>query len=284
MFVLACIFVVQIGVLFYLRHAPSNALPEDWAAFQAKADSVIAALNASSADTSGLFGPPENKGFRFHGSGRKDSLFAFDPNSLSLEGWKLLGLSAGQANAIIRYREKGVRFRVKQDLRKIKVIRPEKLEALIPYVNLPDSHRADRLIKKYDAPLKIDIASADSSAFEKLRGIGPAMAGRIVRYRERLGGFVSPEQLKEVWGMDDTLYNLLLDQAGFERSIPFRRIRLNSSPEDSIRMHPYVGYKIARQISAYRSQHPFTAINELRSLPLVTDEIYRKLAPYLELP
>ena len=47
----------------------------------------------------------------------------------------------------------------------------------------------------------VDLNRADSLELLKVSGIGPYYAGKIVEYRERLGGFVSINQLTELWKM-----------------------------------------------------------------------------------
>ena len=48
---------------------------------------------------------------------------------------------------------------------------------------------------------KIDLNRADARALEGERGIGPALAGRIIAYRERQGGFKDVEELKKIKGI-----------------------------------------------------------------------------------
>ncbi len=55
-------------------------------------------------------------------------------------------------------------------------------------------------------PLMIEINTADSAQLTKLYGIGPSFAVRILKYRRLLGGFFSPTQLLEVFGMDSIRY------------------------------------------------------------------------------
>ena len=54
-------------------------------------------------------------------------------------------------------------------------------------------------------PLTVELNGADTTTLQLLHGIGPVFARRIVRYRERLGGFTSTEQLLEVYGFTPQL-------------------------------------------------------------------------------
>ena len=117
-----------------------------------------------------------------------------------------------------------------------------------------------------------------------LNGIGPAFASRIIRYREKLGGFYSKDQLKEVYGITDSLYQNLIPFIDIENNIPFRFIHLNTDTFGNLSSHPYIRGKIASLICNYRKQHKsFTSIEELKQLPLITEENFLKLAPYLKL-
>lgn len=91
------------------------------------------------------------------------------------------------------------------------------------------------------------------------------------------------DQVREVYGVDDSVWTVLLPQVHLLSGGVRQYLTLNSMPEDSLRMHPYVGSKMARQICTYRKQHSFRSVDELQSLPLVTGEIYRKIVPYLKL-
>lgn len=53
----------------------------------------------------------------------------------------------------------------------------------------------------------IDINTASASEFEKLDGIGAAIAQRIVAYRTANGPFTTIEELRKITGINDTVYN-----------------------------------------------------------------------------
>src|SRR3569833_3197280 len=69
-----------------------------------------------------------------------------------------------------------------------------------------DKGNAVTVYKKAASNVVIELNSADSAKLTELKGIGPSFARRIINYRNRLGGFINKEQLKEVYGMDDDRY------------------------------------------------------------------------------
>lgn len=209
----------------------------------------------------------------------------FDPNLLQASDWIKFGLSERQSQSIANYLAKGGKFRVKSDLKKIYGMRMEIYSRLESHILLPDSLEKPKHENTRQDPKSksLDINQADSVQLEKLRGVGFTLASRIIKYRNKLGGFVSIDQLKEVWGLNDTLYRLISTQISVQNRFPLRQVDINLDVPETMSQHPYVGKKLAGLIANYRSQHgPFKSIDEIRNLPLLTDEMFRKLAPYLK--
>lgn len=220
-------------------------------------------------------------------SGRyQRTLFPFDPNTLDEAGWQRLGLSPRQAASVVRYRAHGGRFRRKSDLAKVRGIGPERAPQFYPFVLLPDSlppAGKPSGIPPRGRQLAVELNGADSVMLEALPGIGPGLAGRIIRYRERLGGFVSVEQVREVWGVDDSLYRFITRRLSVDSTRLVRTLRLNSDSLPVFGRHPYVGWKTGRVLINYRKQHgPFQSPEDVRKTGLIPEDILRKLAPYLE--
>jgi competence protein ComEA len=125
--------------------------------------------------------------------------------------------------------------------------------------------------------------SADSLELESVRGIGPAFASRIIRFRKRLGGFHRKEQLLEIYGMDSVKYDQLKDLIKVNAGL-INQINLNTFTFDEIRRHPYLTYKQMNAIIQYRSQHgSFKSIDDLMKIAMLNEEIIRKIEPYIVL-
>ena len=58
----------------------------------------------------------------------------------------------------------------------------------------------------------VNINTADEKELDKLPGIGPAMAKRIVEYRMENGAFQAPEEIKRVKGIGDAKYEKMKDK------------------------------------------------------------------------
>ena len=108
----------------------------------------------------------------------------------------------------------------------------------------------ERLEPFIDIP-KVELNTADSSALVSLRGIGPFYARKIIEYREQLGGYYSPEQLLEVYGMDEERFAPLRDRIKADSTL-IRPLPLWELSEDSLARHPYVGRSTARSIIRYK--------------------------------
>lgn len=224
----------------------------------------------------------------------KPDYFEFDPNGLSDQRWLQLGLSVKQIRVIRNYELKGGRFFKKEDLKRIYSISPEQYKLLEPFVriskttslkvakNFKTKYKPAGITNSNMAPI-IELNSADSIELESVRGIGPAFASRIIRFRKRLGGFYRKEQLLEVYGMDSVKYDQLKDLIKVNAGL-MNKINLNTFTFDEIRRHPYLTYKQMNAIIQYRSQHgSFKSIDDLMKIAILNDEIIRKIEPYIVL-
>lgn len=219
------------------------------------------------------------------------NLVAFDPNTHSEAGWLSFGLPAKTVGTIMKFRQKGGRFRAPEDLRRIYGLHPDQAEQLIPYVQIPES--ASAATNKFPAkspssfspsPSTLpDINQADSTAWEALPGIGPKLATRIIKFREALGGFYQVSQVAEVFGLPDSVYQRIRPRLTCQ---PGQQIRLslNEAGIEELSRHPYIRRSLASQIIAFRNLHgPFSDLQHLLQLHAMNDSILKRMLPYLRL-
>jgi competence ComEA-like helix-hairpin-helix protein len=128
----------------------------------------------------------------------------------------------------------------------------------------------------------IELNSADTFELQRLRGIGPAFARRIVKYRERLGGFTDKSQLLEIWGMDSLKYNAIKEHLAVNPD-SVHPINLNMVTFKELLAHPYFPFEITKAIMLYRKDHKrFISAGELKNIKVISDSAYRKMRVYVK--
>jgi DNA uptake protein ComE-like DNA-binding protein len=206
-------------------------------------------------------------------------MFPFDPNNLTTDQWKQLGLSERQAAVIEHYETKGGRFYNKEDVKKIYAVTPADYKRLGPYINIPQENYISKKAKPGEI---IELNSADSAKLTELQGIGPSFAVRIIRYRNRLGGFYNKEQLKEIFGVDSLKYAGIKGQVSVDAGL-VKKININKISFNQLRIFPYLGYNQVNAIIQYRVQHGnYNSIADMKNIVLLDNGILSKIEPYLK--
>jgi DNA uptake protein ComE-like DNA-binding protein len=167
---------------------------------------------------------------------RRYESFRFNPNTATIEDLKRLGFTQKQAEAIDHYRQKGGRFRRKEDFAKSFVVADSVFRRLEAFIDIP----------------QIDLNRADSAAFDTLPGIGGYVAAKMVSYREQLGGYSYPEQLMDLWHFDQEKYDGLKDLITLTPPEPYP---LWTLPEEELKKHPYIR-DAAHGVVLFREHHP----------------------------
>lgn len=216
--------------------------------------------------------------------------FPFNPNELTLDEGKRLGLSDYQTRMIHNYVAKGGRFYFKEDFAKIYAINEQDFKRLSPYINLEGRNNLESIAKpsisepvftKPASQLLIELNATDSLELQELRGIGPVFASRIIRFRDLIGGFYASSQLLEVYGMDEERYGNM--QANiYADSTKVKKININTVSYQELSRHPYISPKQANVIVQYRNQHGnYLEHSDLLNIEILNEDFLRKIAPYL---
>lgn len=231
-------------------------------------------------------------------------LFYFNPNTASKEDFERLGLSARTAQSIINYRNKGGKFKKPEDFKKIYTLNDDDYKRLESYIQLPKSSKAiaekeeedeshimgfaqtakpkTEYIKK-STTIKIDVNKASVEDFQQLKGIGKGYAQRIIKYRDKLGGFVTTAQLKEVYGFPKETYEEIANQLTIKTKT-INKININTATYEDLVKHPYIDSKRANAIVKYRKQHgDFKSVNDLSKIYAIPKATLKNIKPYLKI-
>jgi len=139
-------------------------------------------------------------------------LFVFDPNELSEDGWRKLGLSEKIVQIILNYRSKGGRFRAPSDIKKIWGLSSQEANKLIPFISIT---KLEKPVIQHEQKTKkvlqhsILINQATAMELESLPGISKSLAARMIKFRDKLGGFRNMEQVRKTYGLNDSIFVLI---------------------------------------------------------------------------
>lgn len=222
-------------------------------------------------------------------------LMPFDPNTADSTQLLRLGLAPWQVRNVYKYRAKGGVYRTKADFARLYGLTAQKYKELEPYIRISGDYRpaaevygertADLTVRdttRYPVKIKpgehIVLNTADTSQLKRVPGIGSGFARAIVRYGERLGGYVSVEQLREIDNFPDAAI------AYFVVEHPVvRRLNLNKLSLSMLRRHPYIGFYQAKTIIEYRRVHgKISSLDDLKLYKDFTPEVIARLRPYVE--
>jgi len=236
------------------------------------------------------YDPPERKTY----AKTKGIVFYFDPNTASADDWKKLGIREKTAETIQKYIAKGGHFYTPGDISKIWGLHKDDIERLLPYVRIENkivyskreetalkNNRTEYNYKERSSPGLVNINSADSDAFIALPGIGNKLAQRIISFRDKLGGFYSVDQVRETYGLPDSVFQKIKPKLTLT-DVAIKQININTATVDEMKTHPYIRYSLANAFMQYRKQHGnFSAVADIKKIMIVTNEIYNKVSSYL---
>ncbi len=201
--------------------------------------------------------------------------FPFNPNTISEEEWLQIGLTDRQVRNIMNYKAKGGKFYSKNDLGKLYTISEEEFAQLEPFIVLPEvsqpkstkssaqnsfstsstgsgTSSTTAKSEKKSIPI-VDLNTVDSTTLVELPQIGPYTAVRIIEFRDKLGGFVDKEQLRDVKGMDDARFAAIQPYINLG-AVEIRKVDVNRADFKTLVHHPYLSYEQVKRIFNQREK------------------------------
>ncbi len=211
----------------------------------------------------------------------KINYFNFDPNIVNKKTWIELGLNEKQINTLNKYLQKGGKFYKKEDLKKIYGIDLETYKNLEPFIVIDTSILTKRIRKK--SIYYFDLNSIDSIQLAQIKNLDRKLSARIVKYRMLLGGFVEKSQLKEIYGINENLYQEI-EKMFYVDTSEIQKINLNTIKKYNLQKHPYIHKYEAEAIISYREfKGRISNFNELIDNNILKSTDLNRLRPYIKL-
>lgn len=204
----------------------------------------------------------------------------FDPNISTAEELLLFGLNSFQASNVEKYRKKGGRFYKPGDLMKIYGIDSNFFLAIRENIQIEETLLPSNDEIPY-VNLQVELNAADSLTLIQLKGIGPVFASRIIKYRNLLGGFYSPNQLLEVYGFPEETFSELKRNFVVD-TLRIKKVRINFAEYIDMVRHPYIEKENVEAVLKYRNKNgPFQSNEQLLAKGLLDSASYKRVKPYI---
>lgn len=222
----------------------------------------------------------------------KDTLkiFPFNPNFITDYKGYSLGMSVEEIDELHAFRAKEQWINSAEDFQKITGVHDSLLKKIAPYFKFPDwvgQPKTSRSTfsekeKIASSEMKKDLNAATAEELMAINGIGEILAGRIVKYRNKIGGFIADIQLKDVYGLNFQTREVLLEKYTVKDPALVSKLNINTASVLELAEIPYFNYELAREIVDYRSLHEkISTFEELAKIKDFPSEKIERIALYL---
>lgn len=213
------------------------------------------------------------------------SLSRFNPNTADSARLVRLGLPSFVAANIVKYRRAGGKFRRPSDLARIYGMSQDDYRRIAPYIDIveavpgpaPARMEVYRSNKLHEGET-VDLNCGDTSQLKRVPGVGSVLARRIVKYGNLLGGYVSPAQVAEVYGISpDAVKWFRTDNAAPHK------VNLNTAAYGEMLRHPYLNKpQVEAVMRRRRTLGKISDIGQMRFDSAFTERDIQRLAPYVD--
>ena len=193
-------------------------------------------------------------------------IYLFNPNFITdYKGYKL-GMSVQEIDRLLAFRKENKYVNSAKEFQNVTQVSDSLLNAIAPLFKFPDWVNNKKQFKSYkrysneafaekEKIVFIDINKATKEDLIKIYGIGEAIFLRILKQKENLGGFVSMEQMKDVWGLSPEVIENLNTHFKVLVLPNFKKIDINNASLKELSQFSYFRYPLAKEIVTYRSMN-----------------------------
>lgn len=207
---------------------------------------------------------------------RKRALLNKKFNRVTEDDFIRLGINRQNARTLF-FKIKSGEFKTLREINRFAGPDSTKIQKLLNF----EKQREYSVKNTYSAQNQLELNSADSAQLLSLKGIGPYFAKRIIDFRRKLGGFYSPEQLKDIYNIDTSAIS-----ENFALLIVNKRLirKMSIDPQNlgELRAHPYFSEKQIQLLLRFKNQHGKLTEGDFRAHPAFSKEARERMIHYIQ--
>jgi len=225
----------------------------------------------------------------------KPTIYPFNPNFITdFKGYKL-GMSTAEIDRLLAFRKTNQYVNSAEEFQALTKVSDSLLAVISPYFKFPDWVKnkkdyktfekfGDKAYAKKEKIVIIDINVASQEELIKVYGIGPGLSERILKQKDILGGFVSMEQMNDVWGLSPEVVEKLNERFKVGAIPNVKKIKINEASAKELQQFPYFRYPLNKEIVTYRSMNNGIKNSDdlvkIKSFPVEKIKIIEKYLDY----
>lgn len=200
---------------------------------------------------------------------QKDSVkvYPFNPNFINDYKGYTLGMSVDEINRLHVFRKQNQYVNSPEEFQKVTLISDSLLAIISPYFRFPEWTQTTN--RKSEVQSKVaknseydqnsigikDLNKATSEDLKSVHGIGDKLSQRIVKFRNRLGGFLVDDQLFDVYGLDSQVAKIALNSFRVIEKPDIKKININTASVEEMVQLVYLRKRVALHIVEYRNMN-----------------------------
>ena len=193
-------------------------------------------------------------------------IYLFNPNFITdYKGYKL-GMSVPEIDRLLAFRKENKYVNSSKEFQNVTQVSDSLLNAIAPFFKFPDwvnNKKQFKVYEKYsnkafakkEKIVFIDINQATQKDLISIYGVGEAISLRILKLKESLGGFVSMEQMNDIWGLSPEVIENLSTHFKVTAMPNLKKIDINNASLKELSQFSYFRYPLAKEIVTYRSMN-----------------------------
>ncbi len=233
---------------------------------------------------------------------KKTNIYPFNPSFLTdFKGYQL-GLSTEEIDRLLLHRVKGNYINSSKEFQQVTKISDSLLVIISPLFKFPDwisnkkrdifqsrnfgSNKASEVSQKKEPVTlhsKKDLNTATTKDLQTINGIGEKLSERIIKYREKLGGFLLNQQLYEVYYLDAEVAAKVLERFKIIEKPIIKKINVNTATFKEVLSIVYIDYDLTKKIFEYRDEvAEIQSLEELKGIDGFPLEKFDRIILYLD--
>lgn len=227
---------------------------------------------------------------------KEEIVYKFNPNFISDHKGYMLGMTVDEIDRLHEFRQTGKFVNSPKEFQKVTLVSDSLLRIISPLLKFPKwvgkskstNVGSNLKPKEREKPLAretiLDINKATAEDLRAINGIGEKLSARIIKFRDRLGGFLVDEQLYDVYGLEDDVVRKALKRFKVITRPNIDKINVNTATVEELSKLIYIQKVVAQRIVNYRNLNgSINSLNELLKIEGFPSEQIERIGLYLSL-